>query len=58
MGESKFTELDKKIQEAKNEKQRLLNDINEQVTNLKISEAERRMVDSFIDTLNDLKKRI
>ena len=52
-----MTELDKKIQEAKNEKQRLLNDISEQLTNLKVREAERRMMDSFIDELNDLKSK-
>ena len=49
-------ELENKIQEARNQRQRLLNEIAEQVTSLNIKEAERRMIDSFIDTLNYLKK--
>jgi len=51
-------EIDKKIQEAKNEKQKLLNHISEQMTEIKIKEAERRLMDSFIDQLNDLKKKL
>jgi len=50
-------EIEKKIQEAKNEKQKIENDIAEKMTMLRIREAELRAMDSFIDVLNDLKSK-
>ena len=49
-----MNEIDYKIQEAKNERQNIKNDIAEKVTMLKVREAELRAMESFIDQLNDL----
>lgn len=46
--------LEKAIQQAKNERSRLDNDISEMRTMLRIREAERSAINSFIDVLNDL----
>jgi len=53
-----MTEIEKKIQEAKNERQNIKNDIAEKRTMLRVREAELRAIESFIDQLNDLKNKI
>jgi len=60
-----MTEIEKKIQEAKNERQNIKNDIAEiepiaieKMTMLRVREAELRAIESFIDQLNDLKNKI
>ena len=60
-----MTEIEKKIQEAKNERQNIKNDIAEiepiaieKITMLRVREAELRAIESFIDQLNDLKNKI
>tara|TARA_R110000782_G_scaffold267140_1_gene362241 strand:- start:53 stop:295 length:243 start_codon:yes stop_codon:yes gene_type:complete len=50
----KMTEIDKKIQEAKNEKQKIKNALINKQTEVKVLDAEIRMMDLFIDELNDL----
>ena len=52
-----MSEIEKKIQHAKNSRQSLFNEIAELQTRLRVKEAERSMVDSFIDMLNDLKSK-
>ena len=51
-----MSNIDKKIQELKNAKQSASNEIVELNTRLRVKEAERRMLDEFIDVLNELKK--
>ena len=53
-----MTEIEKKIQEAKNERQIIKKDIAEKMTMLRVREAELRVIESFIDQLNDLKNKI
>ena len=52
-----MTEIEKKIQEAKNERQNIKNNIAERMTMLRVREAELRAIESFIDQLNDLKSK-
>jgi len=52
-----MTEIDKKIQEVKNQRQNVKNDIAEKMTILRIREAELRAIESFVDQLNDLKEK-
>lgn len=52
-----MTEIEKKIQEAKYERQNIKNDISETKTMLRVREAELRAIESFIDQLNDLKSK-
>lgn len=52
-----MTAIDKKIQEAKNHRQSIKNDIAEKTTLLKVREGELRAIESFIDVLNDLKRQ-
>lgn len=52
-----MTEIEKKIQEVKNERQNIKNDIAEKMTMLRVREAELRSIESFIDQLNDLKSK-
>ncbi len=52
-----MTEIEKKIQEAKNERQNIKKDIAEKITMLRVREAELRLIESFIDQLNDLKNK-
>ena len=52
-----MTEIEKKIQEVKNERQNIKNDIAEKMTMLRVREAELRAIESFIDQLNDLKNK-
>lgn len=51
-------ELSKKILEAKNEKQRMKNDIDEHMTVFRIKQAELSLIEKFIDELNDLDSKI
>lgn len=53
-----MTEIEKKIQEAENERQNIKNDIAEKTTMLRVREAELRAIELFIDQLNDLKNKI
>lgn len=46
--------IEKKIQEFKNERQLIKNDIAAKLTMLKVREAELRASEAFIDHLNDL----
>jgi hypothetical protein len=52
-----MTEIEKKIQEVKNERQNIKNDIAEKMTMLRVREAELRAIESFVDQLNDLKNK-
>lgn len=52
-----MTEIEKKIQEVKNERQHIEKDIAEKMTILRVREAELRAIESFIDLLNDLKNK-
>ena len=53
MGQDK---IDKMINEAKNERSKLQNETMELHTKLRIKEAEKSMMNSFIDMLNKLKE--
>lgn len=53
MGQDK---IDKMINEAKNERSKLQNETMELHTKLRIREAEKSMMNSFIDMLNKLKE--
>jgi uncharacterized protein YutE (UPF0331/DUF86 family) len=53
-----MNEIEKKIQEAKNHRQSILNQMTELSTELRIREAQRMSIDSFIDMLNDLNKKM
>ena len=53
-----MNEIDKKIQEAKNEKQKMKNALINKRTEFKVLDAEIRMMDSFIDELHDLKTKV
>ena len=53
-----MTEIEKKIEEAKNERRHIQKNIAEKMTVLRVREAELRAIESFIDQLNDLKNKI
>ena len=53
-----MNEIEKLIQETKNERNNLKKDVNEKMTLIRIREAELRLVESFIDELNGLKHRM
>lgn len=53
-----MNEIDKKIQEAKANRNNIKNHIREKMTELRIAEAELRMMEGFIDEFNDLKNKM
>lgn len=52
-----MTEIEKKIQETKNERDSIKHDIAEKTTILRVRDAELRAIECFIDVLNDLKNK-
>lgn len=51
-------EIEIKIKQAINERDSIKYLINELQTKLQVKEAEKRLVDTFIDQLNDLKSKL
>ena len=50
-----MTEIEKKIEELKKERQNIKNEISEKITMLRVREAELRAIETFIDQLTVLK---